>query len=601
MLNDSSTWSDLIADCELLVAFGGVATKNAAVNSGGPVSHDARIRMRDLAAAGCDIVSVSPLRDDLPDAAAQWVPLRPGTDVALMLGLAHHLVVTDRVDTAFLDRYTVGYPQLRAYILGESDGVPKTPDWASTVCDVPADDIRDLAERMARSRTFVSVAPALQRARFGEQPVWMGVALAALLGGIGLPGQGFSVGHGSMGNYGNQPNLIHNARLPQGRNPHPDFIPVARIADMLLDPGGAYPFDGEQRRYPDIRLVYWAGGNPFHHHQDLFRLHEAFQRPETVIVHDSFWTATARHADLVFPATMTVEREDISGATNEPRIIAMHRLAEPHGLARDDFEIFASIAAHLDLGEAFTEGRTPREWLAAMYDEWAERAHPLTPDVPDFQTFWRDGSSAVPVSTERRSWLSGFRAAPDDAPLQTPSGRIELFSDTVASFGYADCPGHPAWLTEPDDPAYPLTLVANQPATKLHSQLDVGAVSMSSKRSGRETLRLHPADAASLGLDADDFAIVESPRGSVIVAVQVSDAVRPGVVQLPTGAWFDPDFADRTCVSGNPNAVTRDIGSSSLGQGCTGQLTRVRVRRFDGPLPEITCRHAPPGARADEA
>ena len=70
---------------------------------------------------------------------------------------------------------------------------------------------------------------------------------------------------------------------------------------MLLHPGAGYDYDGQRRRYPDVKLVYWCGGNPFHHHQDLARLREAFARPQTVVVHDPFWTATARHADIVLP------------------------------------------------------------------------------------------------------------------------------------------------------------------------------------------------------------------------------------------------------------------------------------------------------------
>ena len=103
-------------------------------------------------------------------------------------------------------------------------------------------------------------------------------------------------------------------RCRRARNGVADFIPVARIADMLLNPGGTYRYNGQTRTYPDIRLVYWAGGNPFHHHQDINRLRKAFAQVDTLVVHELGWTATARHADIVLPATMTLEREDI-GAT----------------------------------------------------------------------------------------------------------------------------------------------------------------------------------------------------------------------------------------------------------------------------------------------
>jgi anaerobic selenocysteine-containing dehydrogenase len=132
--------------------------------------------------------------------------------------------------------------------------------------------------------------------------------LAAMLGQIGLPGGGFGHGYGSSGDIGN-PRRMSAPRLSQGANGIDSYIPVARIADMLL-PGAAYDYDGKRHRYPDVKLVYWSGGNPFHHHQDLARLREAFARPQTVVVHDPFWTATARHADIVVPSTMSVERDE---------------------------------------------------------------------------------------------------------------------------------------------------------------------------------------------------------------------------------------------------------------------------------------------------
>ncbi|MFG2960933.1 molybdopterin-dependent oxidoreductase [Streptomyces sp. NPDC048291] len=600
MLHTSSTWSDLIGNCELFVGFGGIATKNAAVNAGGLVRHAARGAVRDMHAAGCRFVNVGPLRSDLPDVPAQWIACRPGTDTALMLSLAHELIATDRVDTAFLHTHTVGYERLRDYVTGAADGRPKSPEWASGICDVQASVIRELAAEMAAKRTFVSVAPALQRAEHGEQPVWMGIALAAMLGGIGLPGGGFSVGHGSMGNYGNHPNLLRNPPLPQGHNPCEAFIPVARIADMLLRPGEEFDFDGRRYTYPDIRLVYWAGGNPFHHHQDLFRLHEAFQRPETVVVHEPFWTATARHADIVLPVTMTIEREDIAAASNEPAMIAMRQIVPPYAEARDDYRIFTDIAARHGLGERLTEGRSPREWIEALYRDWRERVRELAPDTPAFAEFWERGSTAIPLDPAPRSWLDWYRADPEGRPLDTPSGRIELYSETVAGFGYDDCPGHPVWREPEEWPGsphahtYPFVLVANQPSGKLHSQLDMGATSMATKQRGRESVTMHPADAAVVGVNAGDAVRVRSRRGtSFLGVVTVSDGVRRGVVRVPTGAWFDPVFDQRTCVSGNPNSVTRDVGTSRLGQGSTGQLCLVAVEPWTGPLPRLTVRNPP--------
>ena len=196
----------------------------------------------------------------------------------------------------------------------------------------------------------------------------MGVVLAALLGQIGLPGGGFAYALGSTSNTGKPAVAVPVPTLPQGRNSIGDFIPVARIADMLLHPGEPFDYNGHRLTYPDIRLVYWAGGNPFHHHQDLNRLRRAFAPPDTLIVHESAWTASARHADVVLPATITLEREDIGAAAGDPLMVAMHRAVAPYGEARDDYDIFAGLAERLGFGEKFTEGRSPRQWLQYLYE-----------------------------------------------------------------------------------------------------------------------------------------------------------------------------------------------------------------------------------------
>src|SRR5207253_5372165 len=211
-----------------------------------------------------------------------------------------------------------------------------------------------LARRAAGRRTLITCSQSLQRAEHGEQPVWMGVVLAALLGQIGLPGGGFAYALGSTSNTGKRPLAVPLPTLPIERNSIADFIPVARIADMLLHPGEMFDFNGQRLTYPDIKLVYWAGGNPFHHHQDLNRLREAFARPDTVVVHESAWTASARHADVVLPATITLEREDLGGAAGDPALVAMHRALARYGEARDDYEIFTGLAARLGLAEQFT-------------------------------------------------------------------------------------------------------------------------------------------------------------------------------------------------------------------------------------------------------
>ena len=587
------TWEQIAEHSEIVIAFGGMALKNSMVAGGSISKHVERGAMTRAAERGCDFVLVSPLRADLPDEAkAEWVACIPGSDTALMMGIVHTLVVEARHDRAFLERYTAGWPVFERYLLGETDGQPKDAAWAARVTGVAEGEIAALARRLSGKRALVVVSHSLQRAEYGEQPVWMGMVLAAALGQIGLPGGGYNYALGAIAYYGRRYNAVPTPTLSQGKNGVRDFIPVARIADMLLHPGGTYRYNGETRTYPDIRLVYWAGGNPFHHHQDLNRLRKAFARLDTLVVHELAWTATARHADIVLPCTMTLEREDIGGNANDPLLVPMQPVAVPYGEARDDYAIFADLAERLGAREAFTEGRSVRQWLEHLYEPTRKGLADSGLPTPSFAEFWAGEGYLLPQKPDDGGYLRAFREDPEANPLPTPSGRLEVYSETIASFGEADCPGHPTWL----GPAYapdettPYVLVANQPRTRLHSQFDFGGHSGASKHRGREVATMHPADAKLRGISEGDIIRLFNERGACLAAVTLTDGIRRGVIQLPTGAWYDPADPQEDkplCVHGNPNVLTRDIGTSALAQGCTGQLTTVQVQRFDGNLPPI--------------
>ncbi len=182
--------------------------------------------------------------------------------------------------------------------MGRHDAQPKHAGWAASICGVPADTIRALALQASGARSLLTCTWSLQRAHHGEQPYWACIALAAALGQIGLPGGGFAFGHGSLNGVGNPRPDVPGPEMSGGRNPTGRAIPVARISDMLLRPGQPYAFNGREDVYPDIQMVYWAGGNPFHHQQDLNRLVRAWQKPQTVVVHDELvdtYRAPRRH------------------------------------------------------------------------------------------------------------------------------------------------------------------------------------------------------------------------------------------------------------------------------------------------------------------
>ncbi|HEX6446008.1 MAG TPA: molybdopterin-dependent oxidoreductase [Streptosporangiales bacterium] len=605
-----TSWDGIAEHTDLMVCFGGLPLGNTQVEAGGVGEHVAGSWLRGCRTAGVEFAIVSPVRADAPSfLEPTWIGLRPGTDTAFILGVAHTLYAEGRHDEAFLGRYCVGFPVFARYLTGGTDGVVKDADWAASVCGVSADTVRALARRMAAGRTLISGTWSLQRADHGEQPLWAIVTLAAMLGQIGLPGGGFGFGYGDMSGLGAPRRRLRSPALQAGRNPVDSAIPVARIADMLLHPGEAYDFDGEVHTYPDIRLVYWCGGNPFHHHQDLNRLSRAFRRPETVIVHEPWWTATARRADIVLPATTTVERNDIGASARDRYVYAMHKVIEPVAGARDDHRIFTALAHRLGVAETFTENRDERGWLEHLYEQWRERSEPQVGPLPPFTEFWRKGWVAVDAPDQPYVAFEEFRADPERFPLRTPSGRIELWSERVAGFGYPDCPGHACWLEpaewlgSPLAQRFPLHLVSSQPTTRLHGQLDNAGVSRASKVHGREPVTIHPADAATRGITDGSVVRVFNDRGSTLAGAVVGDAVSPGVVRLATGAWYDPvDPAEPGSLDkhGNPNVLTLDKGTSRLAQAPSAHTTLVEVEAWDGPVPPVTAFRQPDFVAPDQ-
>jgi biotin/methionine sulfoxide reductase len=514
-------------------------------------------------------------------------------------------------DAEFLGRYCVGFERFRDYLLGHSDGIVKDAAWAAKQSEIPAQTIRDLSREMSHARTFIIMNWSLQRSDHGEQPFWAAIALAAMLGQIGLPGGGIGFGYGSMEGVAHRDQDVPLPALPTGTNPTRSFIPVARISDLLLNPRQPFQYNGEDLVYPDIRLVYWSGGNPFHHHQDLNRLLRAWQRPDTIIVHEPWWTATARHADIVLPSTTTLERDDIGASLRDRYLIAMKRAIAPVGEARDDYSTFAELAERFGTVEEFTENRTAGQWLKKIYDDAKGQAasrNAQWPRWPDFEEFWEQGSLEMPASSRPLVLFEKLRDDPSLNPLATPSGRIEIFSQRIESFGYGDCRGHPAWL----EPAewlgsekahdYPLHLITTQPETRLHGQMDMGLVSQQSKICGREPIRINADDAAARGIRAGDVVRVFNDRGAVLAGAVVTNEIRPGVAQLSTGAWFDPiepGVPGALEKHGNANVLTLDRGTSRLAQGSSAQTALVQIEKFVGELPAITAFEPPIASASD--
>jgi biotin/methionine sulfoxide reductase len=285
----------------------------------------------------------------------------------------------------------------------------------------------------------------------------------------------------------------------------------------------------------------------------------------------------------------------------DPYVVSMSKLIEPYGKSKNDFEIFKGIARKMGVENKFTEGRSQEEWQKWIYKQTFEKALAANIKIPSYEKFRKDKWFKIQDPDKPTLMLKDFRDDPIKNALQTPSGKIEIFSQTVADFGYDDCPGHPVWIEPCEwlgkvDKKYPLHLISNQPKNKLHSQMDHGKYSKSFKIEDREPVEINPFDAEDRDLKNGDIVKLFNDRGSCLAGVVIDEKVMRGVVKISTGAWYDPENPDKTgsmCKHGNPNVLTRDKGTSKLGQGPIAHSCLIEMKKYKNKLPKVTA-HEPP-------
>jgi trimethylamine-N-oxide reductase (cytochrome c) len=534
--------------------------------------------------AGVKFISINPQRTATDDYLnAEWIRIVPNTDVALFSAMAFHVLEKGLDDKAYMAKYTVGSDKWIAYIKGETDGTPKTPVWAAAITGMSEQQITDLAELLATSKTEIAGAWSLQRAQHGEMTHWAIVNFAALTGKIGKPGQGvgfsWHYGNGGMPQGGN----ATPAGLSQGRNTVKTICPASRITEMLENPGMEFTHNGSTKVYPDIKMIYNAGNNFMSHQQDTNRLIRALQKVDTIVSQDVWWTAATRWADIVLPASSTLERDDITsgGTYSNDRVYAMKKVIEPVGESRSDYEIFLALAELLVLDAQFSDG--------VEYMDHIKAAYARSGATESFEEFWEKGYARMPVPPEARKWVrhSDFYADPEANPLHTVTGKIEMFCETIAKMNLDDCPGMPVWM----EPAEylgnakdgQLHVVSPHPWFRLHSQM------ANSERlralymvQGREPVRINSQDAADRGIADGDLVELYNERGTVIAGAVVSDEIMPGVVSIYEGGWPQLDSKGR-CNSGLVNFITSTRRSSGLSQATSANTCLVSMRKCVDP------------------
>ncbi|QGM79957.1 trimethylamine-N-oxide reductase TorA [Otariodibacter oris] len=543
---------------------------------------------------------------------AEYKYINPLSDVAFMLAIAHTLYTENLYDKKFIDMYTVGFEKFVPYLLGETeDKKPKTAEWASEICGISADEIREFARMLAGKRTQLILGWAIQRQQHGEQPYWMAAVLASMLGQIGLPGGGISYAHhySSIGvpESGAAMPGSFPLNLDEGQTqkyPNTDYngysssIPVARLTDALLNPGQKINANGKEVVYSPLKMAIFTGCNQWHRQSERNKMKKAFQSLETIVSINYSWTATCRFSDIVLPACTPFERNDIDayGSYSSRGVIAMQKLVDPLYDSRSDFDIFRGLCRRFGKEKEYTRGMSEMEWVEKLYEDCrAENEGKF--EMPPFAEFWKTGYVLFP---EGKPWVrhADFREDPELNALGTPSGFIEIFSNTIASYGYEDCKGHPMWFEKvershggPKSDKFDFWLQSVHPDKRLHSQLcESKELRDTYTIQGREPLFMNPEDAKRLGIVHGDLVRVYNDRGQAIVGAHVSNNFPTGVVRLQEGAWYSPLNEEIGSIDtyGDPNTMTLDIGSSMLAQAVSANTCLVNVEKYEGSAPAVT-------------
>lgn len=533
----------------------------------------------------------------------EWIPIRPGTDAALVNAIAYVLIQENLVNQEFLDTYCVGYDEntlpasapenasYKSYILGKGpDGTVKTPQWAARITGIPEERIVKLAREIGTAKpAFVAQGWSLQRHANGEQAARAICMLPILTGNIGLPGT--NIGE-EPGNYS-----YPVPKLPIPPNQVKAKIPcflwtdaITRGKEMTALTDGV---QGADRLEQPLKFMWnYSSNTLINQHSDIKRTHEILQDEslcEFILVIENHMTPSARYADVLLPDITNFEGSDIIsngyavGELGGP--IFLSPAIKPLFECKSAYEICTLLARHLGMEQDYTEGKSFEQRLQEAYVTMKEK----DPDLPDsLETARKMGMIKRRAPASGGIGLAKFREDPAANPLKTPSGKIEIYSERLAEIAstwklpegdvITPLPQYVATWEGYEDfelkKKFPLQLYGRHPKGRVHStyhNLDVLRAAIT------DAVWMNPIDAEMRGIRNGDMVRVSSLRGETKIQAKVTPRIMPGVASMEQGIWFKMDAQGRE-TEGSVNVLT-SMRPSPLAKGNPQHTNLVQIEK----------------------
>ena len=508
----------------------------------------------------------------------EWIPIRTGTDAALVAALAHELIANDQVDLDFLHTYCVGFDEetmpesakgqnksYKDYVMGTGyDMVEKTPEWAAPITQIPAERIRSLAAELAAAKApYIVQGWGPQRHTNGENTARAICLLPCLLDKIGLPGT-------NTGMREAEPSALVGG-IPNGKNPVKASINVYQWLNavdhgeqMTAKNAGVH---GVDQLTTGIKFLWnYAGNCITNQHADINKVHEILQdetKCEFIVVTDTVMTDSAKYADILLPDAMRAEQLNMSTNGYSEFYLGVcvgGPAQEAPGECRPSYDVNAAIADKFGKKDDYTEGRTQEEWVQYLYEEGAK----ADGDMPSWDDIQKQG--LYKRELEPVVGMKDFRDDPAKNPLKTPSGKIEIYSEELdklaAEWELEDgdaitpipsfLPGYEGYGSATEE--FPLYCSGFHYKSRTHSSF--GFIE-ELNQACRQQLWINPLDAESRGIAHGDMCAVTSPVGEIRIEAKVTPRIVPGTIGIPQGAWHQAAMdGDRVDTGGCVNTLT---------------------------------------------